>query len=74
MKLKEVINMAVQRLSAFEKTAIQARHSIKRLEVFADIARTDEEAETAKLMIEHFKAIRSLVPNQELDVDLKDKE
>lgn len=66
--------MAIQKLSAFEKCSIQCRHSLKRLEVFVDLARTDEEAELAKEMIEHFKAIRSLVPENEQDVDLQEKE
>lgn len=63
--------MAVQKLSAFEKTSIQCRHSIKRLEVFVDLARTNDEAEIAKQMIEHLKLIRSLVPKNEVDVDLE---
>lgn len=66
--------MAVQKLSAFEKCSIQSRHSIKRLEVLVEKARTEEDAGIAKQMIEHFEAIRSLVPKEEQDVDLHEKE
>lgn len=66
--------MAVQRLSAFEKTSIQLRHTLKRLEVFVDIARTDEEADLAKTMMHKLEEVRKLIPVEAQDVDLKEKE
>ena len=63
--------MAIQKLTAFEKCSIQARHSIKRLEVFIELARSEEDVQIASQMIEHFKAIRSLVPSEQQDTDLK---
>lgn len=66
--------MSVQRLHAFEKTSIQARHSIKRLEMLADTARTAEEKEIAKKLLEEFKEIRKIIPDFYQDVDLNPKE
>jgi hypothetical protein len=66
--------MAVQRLHAFEKTSIQARHSIKRLEAVIDNTRaTDAELLTARALLQLFKNIRAVIPPEFQDVDL-DKE
>lgn len=63
--------MAVQRLHAFEKTSIQARHTMKRLEVMIDNPHsTEDEKLTAKALFETFKTIRALIPPQFQDVDL----
>lgn len=63
--------MAVQRLHAFEKTSIQARHTIKRLEVLAENAHsTPEEKAVAELLLDKFKEIRNIIPGQFQDVDL----
>lgn len=67
--------MSVQRLHAFEKTSIQARHTIKRLEVLIDNPRiAQEEREIAKKLLEEFKEIRTLIPDFYQDVDLNPKE
>lgn len=66
--------MSVQRLHAIEKTSIQARHSIKRLEMLVDTARTDEERDLAKLLLQQFQIIRGIIPPEFQDVDLKEKE
>jgi hypothetical protein len=66
--------MSVQRLTPFEKTSIQARHSIKRLEMYVETARTDDEKELAEKILAKFKEIRSLIPNNEQDVDIREKE
>jgi hypothetical protein len=63
--------MSVQRLHAFEKTSIQARHSIKRLEMIQDNAHsTEAEKETAGKLLDQFKAIRKIIPAEFQDVDL----
>lgn len=62
--------MSVQRLHPFEKTSIQARHSIKRLEMLAETARTDEEKKIAEQLLEEFKQIRKIIPAEFQDVDL----
>jgi hypothetical protein len=67
--------MSVQRLHAFEKTAIQARHTIKRLEAMVDSSRsTYDEIIIAKKLLHHFDEVRKTIPEQFLDVDLKEKE
>lgn len=66
--------MSIQKLHAFEKTAIQARHAVKRLEMLADIAHTEEEKVVAGQLLEYFKAIRSTIPFKYRDTDLKEKE
>lgn len=62
--------MSVQRLHAFEKTSIQARHSIKRLEMLIETARTDEEVKIAERLLELFGQIRNAIPETFQDVDL----
>jgi hypothetical protein len=42
--------MSVQRLHAFEKSSIQARHSIKRLEMFVETSRNNDE-KNSKIII-----------------------
>jgi intergrase/recombinase len=66
--------MSVQRLHAFEKSSIQARHSIKRLEMFVETSRNNDEIETAKLLLDKFKEIRNIIPKEFEDVDLREKE
>ena len=61
--------MAVQRLHAFEKTSIQARHSLKRLEMLAETARTNEERKVAETLIDKFNEIRQAIPAEFQDVD-----
>lgn len=69
----EEIQMSIQRLHAFEKTSIQARHSIKRLEMLCDTARTDDEVRIAKELLGHFNAIRKSIPESYQDVDIKER-
>lgn len=67
--------MSLQKLHAFEKTAIQARHSIKRLEMILDSNRSSaNEIAIAGALLGKFKEIRSIIPTEFKDVDLKDKE
>jgi intergrase/recombinase len=66
--------MSVQRLHAFEKSSIQARHSIKRLEMFVETSRNNDEIETAKLLLDKFKEIRNIIPKEFEDIDLREKE
>lgn len=67
--------MSVQRLHAFEKTAIQARHTIKRLEVVIDNPRTsDTERTIAKALLNLYNDVRAILPPEFVDVDLKEKE
>lgn len=66
--------MSLQRLHAFEKTSIQARHSIKRLEMLVETTRFEEERVIAKQILEKFHEIRRLIPEEYQDVDLKEKE
>lgn len=73
--LQEGIKMSIQRLHAFEKTSIQARHTIKRLEAVIDSPRsTDFEKTVAHNMLKYFKDIRDSIPEEFQDIDLKDKE
>lgn len=62
--------MSVQRLHAFEKTSIQARHSIKRLEMLIDTARTEEERTIGSQLLQKFLEIRKIIPDTCQDVDL----
>jgi hypothetical protein len=62
--------MSVQRLHAFEKTSIQARHSIKRLEMLKDTCRYEDEVVIAEKLLEAFKEIRRIIPADYQDVDL----
>lgn len=63
--------MSLQKLHAFEKTAIQARHSIKRLEMIIDNTRsTEQEKRTAEHLLMKFREIRSIIPDEFKDVDL----
>lgn len=64
--------MGVQRLHAFEKTSIQARHSIKRLEMLMETTKDSEERTTAKALLNMFEDIRRLIPNEYQDVDLQE--
>lgn len=66
--------MSVQRLHAFEKTSIQARHTIKRLEMFVETTRDENEKRIAEELLNQFKEIRKSIPEDFQDVDLKDKE
>lgn len=66
--------MSLQRLHAFEKTSIQARHSIKRLEMLVETTRFEEERVIAKQLLEKFHEIRRIIPDEFQDVDLKEKE
>lgn len=66
--------MSLQRLHAFEKTSIQARHTIKRLEMFVETTRDEQEKEIATDLLQQFKNIRKSIPAAYEDVDLKEKE
>jgi hypothetical protein len=66
--------MSLQRLHAFEKTSIQARHSIKRLEMLMETTRFEEERAIAKQLLEKFHEIRRIIPDEFQDVDLKERE
>lgn len=66
--------MSLQRLHAFEKTSIQARHSIKRLEMLIETTRFEEERVIAKQLLEKFHEIRRIIPDEYQDIDLKEKE
>lgn len=64
--------MANQRLHAFEKTSIQARHSIKRLEMLMETTKDSNEKLIAKNLLELFENIRSGIPAHYQDVDLQE--
>jgi hypothetical protein len=66
--------MSVQRLHAFEKTSIQCRHTIKRLEMFVETSRDNEERTIAESLLSQFKQIRKSIPEEFIDVDLREKE
>lgn len=67
--------MSVQRLHAFEKTSIQARHTMKRLEAVIDSPRaTEAEKKIAQHLYDFFKDIRKSIPKEFQDVDLETKE
>lgn len=72
--LQEELKMSVQRLHAFEKTSIQTRHTIKRLEMFIETTRNEMEKSTAIDLLNHFKSIREYIPAEFQDVDLKERE
>lgn len=66
--------MSVQRLHAFEKTSIQARHTMKRLEAVIESPRSTEfEKTVASNLLDFFKKIRKEIPAEFQDIDL-DKE
>lgn len=72
---QEETKMSIQRLHAFEKTSIQARHTIKRLEAVADGQRsTYDEIMLAKKLLLLFDKVREAIPEEFQDVDLKEKE
>jgi hypothetical protein len=63
--------MSVQRLHAFEKTSIQARHTIKRLEAVLANTRTSEfERTIAQKLLDMLKDIRKEIPAEFQDIDL----
>jgi hypothetical protein len=66
--------MSIQRLHAFEKTAVQIRHTVKRLEVFTEVTKIEEERILAEQLLIKFKEIRNMIPEEFKDVDLKEKE
>ena len=67
--------MSVQRLHAFEKTSIQARHTLKRLEAMINSPHaTEYEREIARRLLGHFDQVRSAIPKEYQDVDLEEKE
>jgi hypothetical protein len=66
--------MAIQRLHAFEKTAVQLRHTIKRLEMFIDIERNEGNKALAEEMLRKAKDLRNIIPKEYRDVDLNKKE
>jgi hypothetical protein len=66
--------MAIQKLHAFEKTDIQFRHTIKRLEVLVDLTKDDNERELAEQLLTGIKEMKKLIPVEYRDSDLKDKE
>lgn len=70
---QEEPKMSTQKLHAFEKTAIQARMAIKRLEAVLDNRRsTDSEKKIASVLLDLFGDIRSNIPKEFIDVDLKE--
>jgi hypothetical protein len=64
--------MSVQRLHAFEKTSIQLRHTLKRLEVFADVTKNKEEKDLAEKLLNKVKEIRAIIPEEYQDVDIRE--
>jgi hypothetical protein len=71
---RRALKMSIQRLHAFEKTSIQARHTIKRLEAVIDSPRsTDFEKTVAQNLLSMLKDVRNSIPEEFQDVDL-DKE
>lgn len=65
--------MSIQKLHAFEKTSIQVRHSIKRLEVLVDTARSEDEIRIGKELLQHFQLISKAIPEDYRDTDLKER-
>lgn len=63
--------MSVQKYHAFEKTSIQARHTIKRLEVLVETARTEQEKAIGEKLLSKFNEVRKLIPTEFQDVDLE---
>ena len=64
--------MANQRLHALEKTSIQARHSIKRLEMFIETTKDEQERGIAEELLGHFETIRQVIPKEYRDVDIRE--
>jgi hypothetical protein len=64
--------MSVQRLHAFEKTSIQLRHTLKRLEMFADVTRDENEKDLAGELLSKVKELRAMIPESYQDVDIKE--
>lgn len=63
--------MSIQKLHAFEKTSIQLRHTLKRLEVVVNNPHcNEEEKETAEKLLQAVKNLRAMIPPQYHDVDL----
>ena len=63
--------MSTQKYHAFEKTAMQARMSIGRLEAIINHRHSsDEEKELSQQLITEFKRIRAMIPERYIDVDL----
>jgi hypothetical protein len=63
--------MANARLNPLEKSSVQARHGIKRLEVFVDTTRNEGEKQIAEQILEHFRAIQKLIPSEYRNVDIQ---
>lgn len=66
--------MSIPRLNPLEKTSIQARQTIKRLEMVVHSSKDPEEVAIAKALIELFNAIRDEIPFEYQDTDLKKEE
>ena len=66
--------MSLQKFHSFEKTSIQLRHTMKRLEVFLEVTRDEQELALAKEILKKIKEIRNMIPEQYQDVDIKEKE
>lgn len=66
--------MSLQKLHAFEKTSIQSRHSIKRLEMVCDTTKSEVERLIAGELLKKFMEIRKIIPDEYHDVDLNEKE
>jgi|GraSoiStandDraft_46_1057282.scaffolds.fasta_scaffold2209180_1 hypothetical protein len=66
--------MSIQRLHAFEKTDVQFRHTIKRLEVFVDLTKDDAERIVAEQLLTGLKEMKKLIPEEYRDADLKKSE
>lgn len=66
--------MSIPRLNPLEKTSIQARQTIKRLEMLIQSSKDPEEREIAHGLIRLFNAIRDEIPFEYQDTDLKKEE
>ena len=63
--------MSTQKLHAFEKTSIQSRMAIKRLDAVLDNNRASEfEKDLASRLRDQFRCIREMIPEEYQDVDL----
>lgn len=62
------------KLHPLEKTAIDARRAIQRLEIYAEQSPQDKWVVngTVKQIIEDLRSIRAHIPKELLDVDLKE--
>jgi hypothetical protein len=65
--------MSVQRLHAFEKTSVQLRHTMKRLEMFSDVTRDENEKTLAEQLLIEVKKLRAMIPKEYQDVDLREE-